>query len=387
MTYEPVPSFKYAIFSQTSLSVANNMTVDRRHLLRGRYHAGQRREGLRQHHLLRRGRDARASVARSSKTRRDLRLHGQVRQRLDRGHGWHHGREPGHDRGQREGIEPVLRDVQQRVGTELRASLRVGGTIDGRPARRRRAARSRATSSAATTSAGTSSSQPVPVDVPGVHVRSQQLLERPERPAAPAVLPDRRHVRLERLHDRCRGLQHLRRRAQDQPDGDVRGLAADARQQLDRTSTWTASRLSGDFTLITNAPVELRQHEHDHDDLVVDRGGPRRELELPAHGLVHGGPGQHRRRGLQHLRQERDRVRRRRRVRSRRRRRGPAVHDRQDGLRQLGRTTSTAPGDGALYAQSMDFKNGFNIIYNSRVERVLGFGTTLEQVLWQEINV
>ena len=44
-------------------------------------------------------------------------------------------------------------------------------------------------------------------------------------------------------------------------------------------------------------------------------------------------------------------------------------------------------GDGALYAQSMDFKNGFNIIYNSRVERVLGFGTTLEQVLWQEINV
>jgi hypothetical protein len=43
-------------------------------------------------------------------------------------------------------------------------------------------------------------------------------------------------------------------------------------------------------------------------------------------------------------------------------------------------------GDGALYAQSMDFKNGFNIIYNSRVERVLGFGTTLEQVLWQEIN-
>jgi hypothetical protein len=44
-------------------------------------------------------------------------------------------------------------------------------------------------------------------------------------------------------------------------------------------------------------------------------------------------------------------------------------------------------GDGALYAQSMDFKNGFNIIYNSRVERVLGFGTTLEQVLWQEVNV
>jgi hypothetical protein len=44
-------------------------------------------------------------------------------------------------------------------------------------------------------------------------------------------------------------------------------------------------------------------------------------------------------------------------------------------------------GDGALYAQSMDFKNGFNVIYNPRVERVLGFGASYEQVLWQELNV
>jgi hypothetical protein len=44
-------------------------------------------------------------------------------------------------------------------------------------------------------------------------------------------------------------------------------------------------------------------------------------------------------------------------------------------------------GDGALYAQSMDFKNGFNVIYNSRVERVLGFGASYEQVLWQELTI
>jgi hypothetical protein len=44
-------------------------------------------------------------------------------------------------------------------------------------------------------------------------------------------------------------------------------------------------------------------------------------------------------------------------------------------------------GDGALYAQNMDFKNGFNVIYNSRVERVLGFGSSYEQVLWQELNI
>jgi hypothetical protein len=44
-------------------------------------------------------------------------------------------------------------------------------------------------------------------------------------------------------------------------------------------------------------------------------------------------------------------------------------------------------GDGALYAQSMSFNSCFNVIYNSRVERVLGFGASYEQVLWQELNI
>lgn len=43
--------------------------------------------------------------------------------------------------------------------------------------------------------------------------------------------------------------------------------------------------------------------------------------------------------------------------------------------------------NGALYASSMDLKNGFNITYNSRIERTIGFGQSLEQTLWQEINV
>jgi hypothetical protein len=45
------------------------------------------------------------------------------------------------------------------------------------------------------------------------------------------------------------------------------------------------------------------------------------------------------------------------------------------------------PGEGALYASSMNFKNNYDIAYNSRIERVLGFGTTYEQTLWQELNV
>ena len=45
------------------------------------------------------------------------------------------------------------------------------------------------------------------------------------------------------------------------------------------------------------------------------------------------------------------------------------------------------PGEGALYATNMDLKNGFDVIYNSRIERIVGFGQTLQQILWQEINV
>jgi hypothetical protein len=44
-------------------------------------------------------------------------------------------------------------------------------------------------------------------------------------------------------------------------------------------------------------------------------------------------------------------------------------------------------GEGALYAKSMDFKNGYDLIYNSRVERVLGFGDSYQRVLWQELNI
>jgi hypothetical protein len=35
----------------------------------------------------------------------------------------------------------------------------------------------------------------------------------------------------------------------------------------------------------------------------------------------------------------------------------------------------------------MDLKNGFQIEYNGRIQKVLGFGVGLEQTLWQELNV
>jgi hypothetical protein len=74
-----------------------------------------------------------------------------------------------------------------------------------------------------------------------------------------------------------------------------------------------------------------------------------------------------------------------------------AVSDPDDGVVGLLYTTgkmafknhpaSQPPGEGALYAGSMDLKNGYDILYNARIERVLGFGTTYERTLWQELNV
>jgi len=43
-------------------------------------------------------------------------------------------------------------------------------------------------------------------------------------------------------------------------------------------------------------------------------------------------------------------------------------------------------GEGVLYAGSMDIKNGFRIAYNPRAERMVGFGGVLERTLWQEIS-
>jgi len=44
-------------------------------------------------------------------------------------------------------------------------------------------------------------------------------------------------------------------------------------------------------------------------------------------------------------------------------------------------------GNGALYAGNMDVKNGFQVIYDSRVERIVGFGdTSLVRYSWEELK-
>lgn len=42
--------------------------------------------------------------------------------------------------------------------------------------------------------------------------------------------------------------------------------------------------------------------------------------------------------------------------------------------------------EGAMYCGSMDIKNGFDITYSGRIERIAGFGEVLERTLWREIS-
>ena len=56
------------------------------------------------------------------------------------------------------------------------------------------------------------------------------------------------------------------------------------------------------------------------------------------------------------------------------------------GCAVAAQTHDIVPADGALYAGSMDIKNGFRITYNSRIEKITGFGSALQQILWKEIS-
>jgi len=68
------------------------------------------------------------------------------------------------------------------------------------------------------------------------------------------------------------------------------------------------------------------------------------------------------------------------------------ITDPNDGIAGLLYTTGKmaiknqgSAADGALYAGSMDIKNGFDITYNARIAQILGFGVGLEQTRWQEL--
>jgi hypothetical protein len=71
---------------------------------------------------------------------------------------------------------------------------------------------------------------------------------------------------------------------------------------------------------------------------------------------------------------------------------GGTPTDLSDGVAGLLYTTgkmtikNSGAGEGALYAGSMDIKNGFDIVYNPRIARVLGFGSALVPTRWEELD-
>ncbi len=381
VTYEPVPSFKYAIYSQTSLSVANNMTV-----IGDVYSAGDITLGN--------GATVCGSIISSGGGVNLVQSSNIVK--TDATYGCS-GKSGNVWTGGTGGIT-----CQSQVTIEGNATAsnpssatcsNLGTDYDivqaraGRPrsaVRRPPAVRISSDISAATTSAGTSSSQPVPVGFPAFTFDPNNY---PSDPSDP-------------LHLQC------------YPTGGTCGsndsttavsdfnayVAAHATSLTGTFAVWqrtpTSSTyinldgitLSGDFTLITNAPVNFGNtstitttSSSIAADLVVNSSY--QPTAACTADLVNTGGADCSIYGKNAIEFD-----------------AGDASDPDDGVVGLLYTTGKmafvnsannfdSTGDGALYAQSMDFKNGFNIIYNSRVERVLGFGTTLEQVLWQEINV
>ena len=377
VTYEPVPSFKYAIYSQTSLSVANNMTV-----IGDIYSAGDVTLGN--------GASVCGSVTSSgggvsfgpvssvTKTNTTYGCTGKSGLVWTGGTGGVTGASNVSVEGTVTASNPssatcsnVSANYAIASSMTVTGAAKACGSISG-------------SVTAASTSAGTSSSQPVPVTFPAFTFDPDNY---------PSDTSDPLHLQCYPNVGTCGSNDSTTAVA------DFNTYLATHKTSLTGTfAVWQRTpssttyinldgiTLSGDFTLLTNAPVNFGNTSEVSTtstsiaaDLVVNSSYQPTGSCTAA--LVNTGGADCSIYGKNAIEFDA----------------GDAA-DPDDGVVGLLYTTGKmafvnsannfdSTGDGALYAQSMDFKNGFNIIYNSRVERVLGFGTTLEQVLWQEINV
>jgi len=377
VTYEPVPSFKYAIYSQTALSVANNMTV-----IGDVYSSGDVALGN--------GASVCGSITTSgggvtfspvstvTKTNATYGCTGKTGNVWTGGTGGITGAATVTIEGNATASNPssatcsnVSANYHIASTMTVTGAAKACGSIAG-------------TVTAASTSAGTSSSQPVPVTFPAFTFDPNNYSSDPTDPL---------HLQCYPTGGTCGANDSTTAVA------DFNTYVSTHKTSLTGTfAVWqrtpTASTyinldgitLAGDFTLLTNAPVNFGNtstvtttSSSIAADLVVNSSYQPTASCTAA--LVQTGGADCSIYGKNAIEFDA----------------GDATNP-DDGVVGLLYTTGKmafvnsannfdSTGDGALYAQSMDFKNGFNIIYNSRVERVLGFGVTLEQVLWQEINV
>jgi hypothetical protein len=381
MTYEPVPSFKYAIFSQTSLDVHNNMTV-----IGDIYAAGD----------ITIGQDATVcgavissggavNLVQSSqvvKEEGDYDCADKTGNVWSGGSGGINGASQVDIEGDATASNPSTATCSS-TGTTYDIAMVGSGMTVGGVATACGAISSGV--SATSTSAGTSSTQPTPVTFPNFTFDPDNYSSDPSDP----------------LHLQC------------YPSGATCGTndASDAVAQFntyltthytDLTGTFAVwqrtpskvtpinipdgTKLGGDFTLITNAPVNFgntstissTSSSVAADLAVISTYQPTGSCTS---ALVVTGNADCSIYGKNAIEFD-----------------AGDKSNPDDGVVGLLYTTGKmafaqsannidSTGDGALYAKSMSFGNGYDIIYNARVERILGFGATLERTLWQEINV
>jgi hypothetical protein len=378
ITYEPIPSFKYAIFSQTALSVANNMTV-----MGDIYSAGDITVGTNSTvcgSVLSSGGGVTmqngASVVKSYSA---LGCTGKAGNIWTGGANGISGGTTGTVQGSVKASNPSTATCST-TGTsyQVTGSFTVTGTAT--------ACGSIASGlTAATKSPGTSTSQPTPVTFPAFTFDPNNYPSSASDPLHLQCYPTTTPITNCGANDSTTSVSDFNAYVTSHKNALTGTFAVWQRSASSSTAiNLDGITLSGDFTLITNAPVDwgntstVTTTASSADLFVVSTYQPTGSCTA---ALVNTGGADCSIFGKNAIEFD-----------------SGVQSDPSDGVVGLLYTTGKMAfvnsssniadvGDGALYAQSMDFKNGFNVIYNSRVERVLGFGASYEQTLWQELNI
>jgi uncharacterized Zn-binding protein involved in type VI secretion len=381
VTYEPVPSFKYAIFSQTSLAVNNGMTVSGDIYSAGDITIGQNAEVC-------------GSIISSAggvtfnnssqvvKADTDLACSGKSANVWTGGTGGINGSSTVTIEGNATAANPSAATCSN-IGTSYAITASGSGMTIGGAAKACGTISS--SISAASKSAGTASSQPTPVAFPAFVFDPNNYSSDSSDPLHLQCYPSTAPVCGQ--NDAADAVSTFQSYVTAHKTSLTGTFAVWQRSPSQTTAiNLDGITLSGDFTLVTNAPVDFGNTNEisttstsvTSDMVVVSTYQPTGSCTaalVNTNGADCSIYGQN---AIQFNAGD--------------------LTDPDDGVVGLLYTTGkmafvnspnniASTGEGALYAQAMDFKNGYDILYNPRVERVLGFGTTLEQTLWQEINV
>jgi hypothetical protein len=380
ITYEPIPSFKYAIFSQNALSVANNMTV-----IGDIYSAGDITVGTNAKVcgsvLSSAGGVTMQNGASVVKSYSALGCTGKSGNIWTGGTNGISGGTTGTVEGNVKASNPSTATCSS-TGTNyaIAGSFTVTGTATA-------CGSIAASLTAATKTAGSSTSQPTPVTFPAFTFDPNNYPSSSSDPLHLQCYPTTTPITNCGANDSTTSVTDFNSYVSSHKSSLTGTFAVWQRTPSSSTAiNLDGITLSGDFTLITNAPVTFgntstvttTSSSVTADLFVVSTYQPTGSCTA---ALVNTGGADCSIYGKNAIEFD-----------------SGVQSDPNDGVVGLLYTTGKMAfvnssnniadvGDGALYAQSMDFKNGFNVIYNSRVERVLGFGASYEQVLWQELNI